>query len=77
MPKNLNAKMTATYTNSALTSLGLDCFGTSWSKHTKYALHHKEYRKLSHVRRTKFHNLYDFRLVLQLYLPNPLKPGVK
>ena len=36
-----------------------------------------EYRKISNTRRTKSQNLNDSRLVLQLYLPNQLKPGVK
>ena len=37
-----------------------------------------EYRKISDISRTKSQNLNDSRLVvLQLTLPNPLKPGVK
>ena len=35
------------------------------------------YRKISNIRRTKSQNLNNYRLVLQLSLPNPLKPGVK
>ena len=35
------------------------------------------YRQSSNISRTKFQNLNVSRLVLQLYLPNPLKPGVK
>ena len=35
------------------------------------------YRKVSNIRCTKSQNLNDSRLVLQLALPNPLKPGVK
>ena len=35
------------------------------------------YRKISNIRRTKSQNLNDSRLVLQLSLPNLLKPGVK
>ena len=35
------------------------------------------YRKVSNIRRTKFQNLNDSRLVLQLSVPNPLKPSVK
>ena len=31
----------------------------------------------SHINRTKSGNLKVCRLVLKLYLPNPLKPGVK
>ena len=34
-------------------------------------------RELSDARRTKSQNLNDSRLVLQLSLSNPLKPGVK
>ena len=36
-----------------------------------------EYREISIIRRTKSLKLNDSRLVLQLALPNPLKPGVK
>ena len=32
------------------------------------------YREISNVRRTKYQNFNDYRLVLQLSLPNPLKP---
>ena len=35
------------------------------------------YRKISNIRHTKSHNLNVSCLVLQLSLPNPLKPGVK
>ena len=35
------------------------------------------YRKISNIGRTKFQNWNDSRLVLQLSLPNLLKPGVK
>ena len=35
------------------------------------------YRQFSNIRRTQFHNINVSRLVLQLSLPNPLKPGVK
>ena len=35
------------------------------------------YRKIIIIRRTISHHLNDSRLVLQLSLPNPLKPGVK
>ena len=35
------------------------------------------YRKTSNISRTKSQNLNDYRLVLQLALPNPLKPGLK
>ena len=36
-----------------------------------------EYRKVSNIRRTKCQNLNDSRLVLELSVPNPLKPSVK
>ena len=36
-----------------------------------------DYRKLSNIRRTQSPNLNVSRLVLQLSLPNPMKPGVK
>ena len=35
------------------------------------------YRKVSNIRRTKCQNFNDSRLVLQLSVPNPLKPSVK
>ena len=35
------------------------------------------YHKISNIRRNKFQNLNDSRLVLHLYLPNLLKLGVK
>ena len=35
------------------------------------------YRKISNIRRTQNQNLTDSRLIMQLPLPNPLKPGVK
>ena len=35
------------------------------------------YRKISNISRTNFQNLNVSHLVLQLSLPNPLKPGVK
>ena len=35
------------------------------------------YRKVSNIRRTKSQNLKASRLILQMSLPNPLKPGVK
>ena len=38
---------------------------------------HKKYRKISNISRTKSQNLSDSRLILQLSLPNLLKPGVK
>ena len=41
---------------------------------TSYVL---TYRKISNIRRTKYQNLNGSRLMLQLPLTNPLKPGVK
>ena len=35
------------------------------------------YRKLSNINRPKYQNLNDFRLILQLSVPNPLQPSVK
>ena len=35
------------------------------------------YRQISNISRTKSQNLNVSRLVLQLPLPNPVKPGVK
>ena len=35
------------------------------------------YRQISNTSRTKSQNVYVSRLVLQLSLRNPLKPGVK
>ena len=37
----------------------------------------ESYRKISNIRHTKSQNLNVSRLVLQLSLPNPMKPGVK
>ena len=37
----------------------------------------QDYRKISNIRRTKSQNLNVSRLVLQLSLSNPMKPGVK
>ena len=36
-----------------------------------------KYRKISNMRCTKSQNLNDSCLILQLFLPNPFKPGVK
>ena len=38
--------------------------------------HKNKYSKISNIRHTKSQKLNDSRLVLQLPLPNPLKPGV-
>ena len=36
-----------------------------------------DYRKISNISGTKSQNLNGSRLVLQLYLPNPLNPNVR
>ena len=36
-----------------------------------------KYRKIYNIRGTESPNLNDSRLVVQLSLPNPMKPGVK
>ena len=36
-----------------------------------------QYRQTSIIRRTKSQHLNVYRLVLQLYLSNPLEPGMK
>ena len=46
--------------------------GKCW-KYKQYNI----YRKISNIRRTKSTNLNATRLVLQLSLPSPMKPGVK
>ena len=40
-------------------------------------MHTCMYRKVSNIRRTQNQNLNNYRLNMQLPLPNPLKPGVK
>ena len=44
---------------------------------TDVSIHKNEYRKISNIRRKKSPNLNVFRLVMQLSLPNPMKPVVK
>ena len=41
------------------------------------AISQNKYRLTSNKRDTKSQNVTDFRLALQLYLPNPLKPDIK
>ena len=43
-----------------------------WSDSTEL-----NYRRFSNISRTQSQNINASHLVLQLYLPNPLKPGVK
>ena len=49
------------------------CIDVSWM----YYEINQKYRKTSNVRHTKSQNLHDSCLVMQLSLPNSLKPGVK
>ena len=42
-----------------------------------YYINYSQYRQFSNIRRTQSPNINVSRLVLQLSLPNPLKPGVK
>ena len=71
-------------------SFGRDTWSLDWrrlcSQNQKLCVHSRLgvvnvdidiYRKVSNIRRTKCHNLNDSRLVLQLSVPNPLKPSVK
>ena len=44
---------------------------------TMLALFTDTYHKVSNIRRTESQYLEDFRTVLQLSFPNPLKPEVK
>ena len=37
----------------------------------------QHYHQISNISRTQSQNVNVFRLILQLPLPNPLKPGVK
>ena len=53
-----------------LSNLGIKYTGTFMSLQFMY-------RKVSNIRRTKSQNLNASRLILQLSLPTPLKPGVK
>ena len=49
------------------------CHVVAWLWHSKS----ESYRKISNIRRMKSPNLNVSSLVLQLSLPNPMKPGVK
>ena len=48
-----------------------------WKTHHLIGPCEKYYRKISNVSRTKSHNFNDSPVILQLFLPNPLKPGTK
>ena len=45
--------------------------------HDSWTRAYSAYRKISNISRTKSINLDVSRLVLQLSLPNPMKPGAK
>ena len=49
----------------------------SESTETHAFVRYGDYRKISNISRTKSSHLNVSRLVLQLSLPNPIKPGVK
>ena len=48
--------------------------GTVRCAHLRYV---REYRQFSNISRTQSPNINVYRLILQLSLPNPTKPGVK
>ena len=55
-------------------------FPQNWRKSTAkidIIIFEFHYRQTSNIGYTKSQNLNDSRLILKLYLPNPLKPGVK
>ena len=52
-------------------------FLSALHKENMFIVYNKEYRKISNIRCTKSPNLNVSRLLLQLPLPNPMKPGVK
>ena len=52
-------------------------WGVPNSGHTSLPETETNYRQFSNIRRTQSQNINVSRLVLQLFLPNPLKPGVK
>ena len=54
-------------------SNGVDIFLPEYSRFSTRRFYHKIYN----IRWTKSQNLNDSPLVLQLSLPNPLKPGIK
>ena len=58
----------------------LHCWKTWHYTHvisSRSVIKHKNCRKISNIRRTKSPNLNVSRLVLQLSLPNPMKPDVR
>ena len=48
-----------------------------WAGKTPTVGRPPDYRKNSYIIRTQNQNLNDSRLIMQLPLPNPFKPGVK
>ena len=68
--KNITKDDTAIYAIRAVNDLG-----EAVSSTTLYVI--RKYRKSSCKIRAKFQDLYVSCLVLQLSLPNPLKPGIK
>ena len=55
----------------------MQCIGQFDPSDMQHPGHNKDYHKVSNIRHTKFQNLSDSRPVLQLSLPNLLKPCVK
>ena len=53
------------------------CWGLYGFQWTDIELSHETYRQVSNIRHTKSQHLKDYRTVLRLSLPNPLKPDVK
>ena len=66
--------------NDFLMGLNICNMNWSWIFETYPHMHPHfmwNYHKTSNIRRTKYQNINVSRVVLQLSLPNPLKPGVK
>ena len=62
-----------------LTRQGEKAMGKVYTRMLRVALNvsWEDYRQVSNIRRTKSQHLKDYRTVLWLSLPNPLKPDVK
>ena len=64
--------------NAKTESLDLSCPSVHlWTESYPICIFHNNYRKTSSISRTKSQNLNVSHLILQLSLPNPLKPNVK
>ena len=63
--------------NFALVELYIDINSRRQLISTSLLRKNRDYRQSFNMRCIKFQNLNVFRLVLQLSLPNPSKPGVK